>query len=97
MIRFRIEPDGEDPIEVEAGSRDIVKWEIRKNGRHLGMLQATPRMTDLVELAWLAAQRTKDWQGDLSDFRLYVEVTPLAEVVDDEADADLLDPTRTGP
>jgi hypothetical protein len=99
MIRFKVEPDGAgergEPtsFEVEAGSRDIIEWEVRKQGRHLGMLQATPRMTDLVELAWLTCRRTKEWTGDLSDFRRYVEVTPLAQPDDGEAD-DLLDPTQ---
>jgi hypothetical protein len=95
MIHFKVTPDGGDTFEVEADSRDIIEWEIRKQGRHLGLIQSAPRMTDLSELAWLAAKRSKDWTGDLSDFRRYVKVDPVAPAEDADAD-DLLDPTQTG-
>jgi hypothetical protein len=93
MIRFKLTPDaGEERILV-ADSRDVIAWETRKAGRHLGMIQATPRMTDLSEVAWLAARRQKFYEGDLSDFRTDVAVRPLAEETDDEDEAGLLDPS----
>lgn len=101
MIPLKITPDHGEAVELVADSRDIIEWEIRKQGRHLGMLQATPRMTDLSELAWLNRRRVAGWSGDLSDFRRTVRVEPGAQNVgtdDDDGEADsLLDPTQTAP
>lgn len=94
MIKFECKPDEGDPFEIEADSRDVIAWEVRKAGRHLGMIQNTPRMTDLAELAWLACSRTKRWTGDLADFRVGVAIRPVEDEDDDEdGDAGLLDPT----
>ncbi len=94
MISYRLTPEDGEPFQITADSRDVIAWESRKAGRHLGMIQATPRMTDLAELAWLAATRQKRWTGDLSDFRTGVVVLPLGEQDTDEAG--LLDPSPTG-
>lgn len=94
MIKFQCDPDDGESFVVEADSRDVIAWEVRKAGRHLGMIQNTPRMSDLSELAWLACQRKKSWTGDLADFRLAVAIKPLNEPDPDEAG--LLDPTSPG-
>lgn len=95
MIKFQCDPDGSESFVIEADSRDVIAWEVRKAGRHLGMIQNTPRMSDLSELAWLAAKRQKAWTGDLAEFRLEVAIRPLADEDPDE-DAGLLDPTQPG-
>lgn len=94
MINFKLMPDDSEPFVVVADSRDVIQWEVRGKGRHLGQIQQTPRMSDLSELAWLACQRRKLWTGDLADFRAQVAVVPTGEQ-DDDADGDnLLDPTQ---
>jgi hypothetical protein len=101
VIRYRLTPDEGDhlgePFEIEADSRDVIAWERRKAGRHLGMIQATPRMSDLAELAWLACQRQKRWTGDLADFTASVIVLPLGDdATEDEDDDGLLHPSPSG-
>lgn len=94
MIHFKYEPDGGDAFDLHADSRDVIAWERRKPGRHLGMLEATPRMQDLSELAWLTARRLKHWGDDLAEFQDSVAVST---VKDPDPDADgLLDPTHAG-
>jgi hypothetical protein len=92
MILFKCKPDDGDTFYVEADSRDVYAWESADRRRHLGMIQTTPKMTDLGELAWRAAQRTKVWTGDLDDFRRCVAFAPVEQ--GSEPGADLLDPTR---
>jgi hypothetical protein len=90
VIKFQCKPDDGEQFIAEADSRDVLHWEVRKNGRHLGQLQATPRMGDMIELAWLTAQRTGCWHGALEEFREQVAVKPL----DDGEAVELLDPTQ---
>lgn len=92
MILFRCNPDDGERFYVEADSRDVYEWEMTDKRRHLGMIQSTPKMGDLGELAWLAAKRTKAWTGDLADFRRCVAFEPVDR--DSEEAAELLDPTR---
>ena len=99
MIKFNCRPDDGTPFSIIADSRDVIEWENRGKGRHLGMIQATPRMLDLSELCYLACRRTKTWTGDLSDFRAQVAVVPVRDEPDEDEDRDgdaLLDPTRPG-
>ncbi len=100
MIRFRLTPDGETSHEVTADSRDVIAWESRsvpgQPRRHLGIIESAPRMTDLVELAWLAARRTKATAADLDEFRVSVAVVPLGAPSADGEAAGLLDPTHPG-
>ncbi len=94
MITFEYQPDGGEPFTLRADSRDVIAWERRKPGRHLGMIEATPRMQDLSELAWLTARRLKQWGGDLAEFQDTVAVNTAK---DPNPDADgLLDPTHAG-
>jgi hypothetical protein len=98
VIKFNCKPDDGELVEMVADSRDILEWEVRKNGRHLGMIQATPRMSDLTELAWLTCRRRGVWTGELSDFRKAVAVEPVERFASEREGEDgdgLLDPTRT--
>jgi hypothetical protein len=100
MIRFELKPDDGETHEVVADSRDIIAWEARtppgQPRRHLGQIESAPRMTDMVELAWLAARRTKHTTADLDEFRNAVAVKPLAQAGTDEQPSGLLDPIQPG-
>jgi hypothetical protein len=94
MFRFRVTPDGGQPFEATALSRDVVRWEALPAGpgrsRFVGQLQATPRMTDLAELAWCASVRQELTELSLKDFLKSVDVTPLPT----EEEGDGLDPSH---
>ena len=84
MFRFTVKPDGAEPYEVEATSRDVVRWEAMGRGRTLGQLSKDPSMTHLTELAYLAAARSGEFDGDVKAFRAVVDVELHAEDEDDD-------------
>jgi len=82
MFDFKVTPDGLDPYDVTAGSRDVLKWERTTKGKTVGSLSdaATLRMEDLFKLAWIASARQGIYTGSLADFESGVDV----EMKDDE-------------
>jgi len=89
MFTFEIRPDGAEPYEVTAGSRTITHWERTGRNRSIGQLDTNPRMTDLEELAYLAAYRAGRFTGSLDDFRETCDFEPI-----DTTGAGGADPTR---
>lgn len=90
MFTFDLCPDGAEPVRVTATSRDISRWERTGKDRSLSRLENNARMSDLEEIAHLAAQRQGHFSGSLAEFRDQVDVNPVAP---DEAD--VVGPTRT--
>jgi hypothetical protein len=98
MFRFRVEPDGGQPYEVDGKSRDVVRWEAMGRGRFIGQLEREPKMTDLAELAWCASVRCGLYQGSVKEFLSSVDVTPMPPERDDDGEEEegvqALDPIR---
>ena len=92
MFDFKIIPDGGEPFEVSAKSRDIVQWE-RRFRSNLGRLQQTMSMSGLTELAFVAAQRQGLFQGDYKSFEDSVDLDLLGDD-EDESESEA-GPTRT--
>lgn len=57
MFEFKVIPDGGEPYELTATSRDVYTWERTSKGRNLRTLRDGIAMADLYELAWIAARR----------------------------------------
>lgn len=101
MFMVYVEIDGQDGFDLRVGSRDVSRWERArdpfspKTRRHLGLLEETPRMSDIEELAFYALDRQGLFTGDLPKLR---EIADLSRFRADEdlEETDGLDPTRSG-
>lgn len=74
MITFKVTPDGEEPYDVKAGSRDIVFWEKTTKGAALIQLREGLKLTDLYKIAWIACRRQSLFAGSLEDFEKNCEI-----------------------
>lgn len=82
MFIFEIAPDDGETYEVEAITRDILKWERTTKGASASQL-SEPSMATLYKLAWIASQRTGQFAGTLKDFEDSVDLgTRTAEEPD---------------
>lgn len=62
-----VEVEGrEEPIIVQIDSRDIRKWEASFGGSWLSDDVMT--VTQMAQVAWAAAVRTGQWEGDYDSF-----------------------------
>jgi hypothetical protein len=90
MFRFKLTPDGQESVEIQGSSRDVLQWERRGKTNTMARLREEMRMTDLYKIAFLAATRLGVWSGTEADFMETVEL----DILDDEAD-DSEDPTKS--
>lgn len=79
MFRFTCYPDGGESFEVIARSRALAAWENAPGQpkgarRSVGELTKSFRMSDMVDLAWFAANRAGQTGLDLPTWRDQVEV-----------------------
>jgi hypothetical protein len=86
MFTFDLAPDGGAQYRVVATSRDVSLWERTGKGRSLAAIERDARMSQLEEIAHIAAQRRAGYVGSLADFRSTVDVTPID--VDAEREAE---------
>jgi len=86
MFTFTVRPDSGEEFTATATSRDVVKWEMTGKGRSVSRIAENPSMTDLYDLAHVAAVRLGLFDGDAREFRSTVDL----EFQGDEAP----DPTR---
>lgn len=92
MFRFTCHPDGGKKFEVVALSRAITAWENapgqpRGTRRTVGDITKSFKMTDLVDLAWFAADKKGLTSLDLPSWReqVDVELEKYGDEDDDEA------------
>lgn len=93
MFTFTVMPDGLDPYEATATSRDVSRWERGGKGRSLGKLGDNPAMVDMYSLAFLAVARLGLFDGDIREFEATCDLEFKKAEEDEEADTD---PTRPG-
>jgi hypothetical protein len=91
VFTFDVTPDEGELYRVTATSRDVVHWERTGKGRSLAQIGENARMTDLVDIAYIASVRHRLYEGKAEDFRASVDV----EVIDTTEDDDLDD--ESGP
>ncbi|MCW6008504.1 hypothetical protein K1W54_28765 [Micromonospora sp. CPCC 205371] len=89
MFDFKITPDGLEPFEVTAGSRDVLKWERTTKGASFKGIAEDLKMTDMYKVAWIAAKRQGLYEGTLAEFEDDCEI--------DFEETDEPDPTRPAP
>lgn len=90
-MRMRVVPDGAEPYEVDAESRDVVAWEKAGRDRAFAQFAERLRMSDVFSLAHVTARRLGRFDGSLELF----ETTCNVELVgDDEAEPDPTHPGR---
>ncbi|TKG58050.1 hypothetical protein [Prauserella endophytica] len=68
MIDFKIRPDGGEPFEVTATTRDILNWEKVTKGASLKQLMEDLHAGDLYKVAHFASKRTQQFTGTLQEF-----------------------------
>lgn len=90
MMRMRVSPDGGEPYELEAASRDVVAWEKAGRDRAFSNFAEKLRMSDVYALAHVTARRMGRYDGSLEAFEATCDIDLLD---DDEAP----DPTLPGP
>lgn len=70
MIKFRVKPEGGEPYELVATSRDVFTWERTNRTNHVfADLAEHQSMRDMYEVAHCAAQRLGLFTGTLADFQ----------------------------
>lgn len=89
LFTFTIHPDGGEPYELEATSRDVLNWERTGKNASLKRLMEDLHLADLYQVAYFAATRQGRFTGTRADFESGVDLT--FEVEDSDAD-----PSRTG-
>lgn len=89
MFDFKVTPDGGEPFEVHAGSRDVLQWEKTTKGASFGNLADGLKLTDMYKIAHIAAKRQGLYTGSLADFETSVEL--------DFDETEEPDPTRPAP
>lgn len=83
MLTLKIMPDGDEPYELVATTRDIAKWERTTKGASFHGFQADMHVKDVYAVAYHAATRQQKFSGSLADFMDSVDFDILD---DDEAD-----------
>lgn len=91
MLNFRVMPDGGEPYEVTATTRDILKWERTTKGASFHGLQRDMHIADLYRCAYYAAQRLGLFAGSAVAF----EDTCDIDILDDQEEEP--DPTQPAP
>lgn len=90
MIRFTIMPDGVEPFDVVASTRDIARWEKVTKGASFAALENDKKVSDLYKIAFHASVRQGFWTGTLAEFEQDVDLDFPEDDEDGEAD-----PTRS--
>lgn len=83
MIKFTVTPDGADAYDIEAGSRDVLRWERSAKGRSFGDLAESIAMGDMYTLAYFASVRTGDFEGKQAEFEAIHEISIAEEPAPD--------------
>ena len=69
MITFTVRPDGDEPYELVADSRDVLGWEKQSKGRKTFMgLMETLNLIDMYAVAHIASKRQGKFPGELAEF-----------------------------
>lgn len=89
MIPFKIIPDGGEPYDLVATTRDIAKWEKTTKGATFSALESDKKVTDLYKIAFYAAIRQGTFDGSLADWESSVDLD-----FEDEDEVDT-DPTQS--
>lgn len=93
MFLFKLTPDGGDEFEVVAGTRDVLVWEKTGKGRSLQGFTDNLHMTDLYEMAYIAAKRQGLWDGNRADFEASMEL----DFEEEKEKSEEADPTSAAP
>lgn len=68
MFVFTATPDVGEPVVIRADSRDVLVWERVAKGRSMNALMENMRVSDMYEIAHVAARRQQMFEGPLPDF-----------------------------
>jgi len=93
MFRFKVMPDGAEPFEVEAMTRDIFQWERTTRNGGFNKLKDEMRTEDLYAVAYFASRRHDLYTGTLAEFR---ETCDFDILPDQDAEADPTQPEASG-
>lgn len=67
MFTFTVRPDGAEPYQVEASTRDVLNWERTTKGVNLRKLEEQPSMVDFYKIAHFALRRQQLFAGSLDE------------------------------
>jgi hypothetical protein len=87
VFTFDITPDATgETVRVVATSRDVSHWERTGKGRSIAALERDARMSQLEEIAYLAATRRAAFAGTLEEFRAGVDILPIDTRTQDDGE-----------
>lgn len=92
MLTVKLIPDHGEPVEIEAGTRDVYVWEKTNHGKTFAEFTRDVAVVDLYEIAWHAARRQGVFTGNLKDFVETYEIETEVEEKEDEDDDDKAGP-----
>lgn len=90
MFLFKLTPDGGDTFEVRATTRDVLVWEKTAKGRSLTSLMNDLKVSDMYEIAYVAAKRQGHWDSTRAEFEERMDL-------DFEEEKGAADPTSAAP
>ena len=74
MFTITVKPDGQDPFDVTASTRDVLQWEKVGKDNSLTKLQNNPSVSDMYSIAHFACKRQQRFTGSLQDFEASVDI-----------------------
>jgi hypothetical protein len=100
VFTLTIKPDGGEPYEVEATTRDVLVWEKAGQNRSMSRLVNDMRIADVYQVAHIAARRLQLFTGSLKDFEETCDLDIRKILTDDDDEEESggdEDPTQSGP
>jgi hypothetical protein len=99
MFTLTIKPDGGEPFEVEATTRDVLVWEKTGQNRSMSTLVNDMHIADVYQVAHIAARRLQLFTGSLKDFEETCDLDIRKILTDGDGEESGGDegPTRSGP
>lgn len=91
MFTITVRPDGQEPFEVTATTRDVLNWEKVGKDNNIAKLQAQQSVVDMYSIAHFACKRQQLFTGTLAEFEQNVDID-----FDDDGQEDGADPTQSG-
>jgi hypothetical protein len=68
MIKFVLEDDAGEQMELLADSRDVLKWEKSGPNRTFVTLMRDMSLEEMYRVAWITAKRKLEYGGSLAQF-----------------------------
>lgn len=101
LVTFDVFPDGGEPFELGATSRDVARWERMGKSNTMAKFESNPAMADLELIAFIALDREveagrMEYPAGVSNVQEFRERCDIVPQNDEEGVGPSLDPFRKG-